>query len=193
MELPPAPLPAIILHDFSHDDDFPMDEDVDPIITNNPTFHDITDSQTYDYSEPSAFNCTEQSGSGISAHPPPSSGGPSEVNSAVTSDSDLPPPPPLPLFKPSKSIKQTGLSSFFSTIPAEQANAAWGKRKRENREMEDEKRAKVKRREEEWKEEKLLEKREGNRLSQQKRRDKIKQQEVKAGIRGDDGKKLQVS
>ena len=47
--------------------------------------------------------------------------------------------------------------------------------------------------EEEWKQEKLLDMRGRNRLSQQKRRKKIQEQEIEAGIRDEDGKKVQVS
>jgi len=47
--------------------------------------------------------------------------------------------------------------------------------------------------EKEWREEKLADVRERNLLSQQKRRRRIKDQEIQAGIRDKDGKKLPVS
>ena len=114
---------------------------------------------------------------------------PSEVSSAVTSDSDLPPPPS----KSSKPVRQTGLLNFFSVIPGDEAHAAWGKRKRDNQEADEEKRAKVKHQEEEWKQENLQDMRKRNRLSQQKHRKKIQMQEIEAGIRDESGKKLEVS
>ena len=122
-------------------------------------------------------------------HLPPSSGVSSEVGSAVTSYSDLPPPPP----KSSKPVQQTGLLNFFSAIPGAKAHAAWGKRKRDNQERDEEDRTKVMHQQEKWKQEKLLDIHNNNCLSQQKHHRKIQKQEVEAGIRDESGKKLQVS
>ena len=121
---------------------------------------------------------------------------PSEVSSAVALDSDLPPPPPPPPPPPSKSSRpaqQTGLLNFFSVIPREEAHAIWGKRKRENQERDEEERAKILYQEEEWKQERLLDIRGHNHLSQQKHHKKIQRQEIEAGMWNEDGKKLQAS
>lgn len=198
----PTPLPSIILHDCSthtqvddHSTFFqqPTDDDLDPMATDDPAAYDYSDSSIHDNSELSAHDYTDQSVSGISAHFPPSSGMPSEVSSAVTSDSDLPPLPSPAPFKSSKPAKQTGLLNFFPTVSAGEVHAAWGKRKRENQERDEKERAEVMRQEEEWKQEKLSDVRERNRLSQQKRRKRIHGQEMKTGIRNEDGKKSQVS
>ena len=72
-------------------------------------------------------------------------------------------------------------------------HAAWGKRKRDNWERDEEEHTRVMHQEGEWKQEKLLDMHGCNRLSQQKRRKKIQEQEIEAGIQDEDGKKVQVS
>jgi biopolymer transport protein ExbD len=172
----------------------PIDDNLDLITTDDPSAYEYTDSPIHDHTSLSVYGHTDYSGSDRSIHLPPSSGVPSEVSSAVTSDSDLPPPPPpSPPPKSSKPVQQTGLLNFFSAVPRDEVHAAWGKRKRDNWERDEEARIEVTRKQEKWKQEKLSDIREGNRLSQQKRRKKIQKQEIKAGMRDEDGKKVQVS
>ena len=64
----------------------------------------------------------------------------------------------------------------------------WRKRKRGEEEH-----ARVQHQEEEWKNEKLEKLCDRNHLAQQKRRKKLKTQEIEAGIQNKDGKKLPVS
>ena len=130
-----------------------------PMVVDDPSTYDYTDSSIHDHSEPSACDYTDQSGSGVGTHLPPSSGMPSEVSSAVASDSDLLPLPPSKSLKP---IKQLGLSNFFTPISAGEAHAAWGKRKRGAQERDEEERAENMHQEEEWKKEKLSDIRERN-------------------------------
>lgn len=171
-----------------------LDDDLDPISTDDPSIHNHTEDSTHDYISLSAQSHTDHSDSDISGYLPPPSGISSEVSSAVTSDSELSPLPPLPPpLKSSKPVRQTGLLNFFPVIPGDEAHSAWGKRKRDNREKDEEERAQVMQQEEEWKQEKLLEIRGHNRISQQKRRKRIQNQEIDAGIRDKDGKKLKVS
>jgi hypothetical protein len=160
------------------------------MVTDDPTTYDYTDSSIYDNSELSGCEYTDQSGPGISSHLPPSSGVASEVSSAVTSDSDLPPVPP---FKSSKPTQKSSLLNYFAPTSAAEAHAVWGKRKRENQDRDEEKHAEVRRKEEKWKQKKASDMRERNRLSQQKCREKILGQEINVGIRDKDGKKIQVS
>jgi len=135
------------------------------------------------------YDHSNHSYSDIATHPPPTSNAPTEVSSPVVSDSDLPPPQT----QPSKPIQQTGLLNFFPIIPADEAYATWRKRKRDNLERDEEERAEIMQEEKEWREEKLVDVRERNLLSQQKHRRRIKDQEIQAGIRDKDGKKLPVS
>lgn len=152
------------------------DDDSDLMITDDPMIYPHSDSSAHDpadqselstydladQSDLSVYDYADQSGSGISTHPPPSSGIPSEVSSAVNSDSEL---PPLSL-KSSKPMQQTGLLNFFSPIPADQAHAAWSEKKRKYRERDDEQRNKIMLQEEKWKEEKRLDIHERNLISQ---------------------------
>jgi len=200
-ELLSVPPPSIVLHNLSihhptdglpiHPPDYQQhtDSDLDPITTDDHSAYEYTDSSIYGHTSLSVQDYTNYSGSDVSAHLPPSSGVPSEVSSAVTSDSDLPPPP----HKPAKPVRQTGLLNFYSVIPGGEAHAAWGKRKRDNQEKDEKERAEITLQEGRWKQKKLLDTREHNRLSQQKHRKKIWEQEVKTGVRDEDGKKLQVS
>lgn len=165
-----------------------MDEDLDPMITD-----DCSDSSIFVYSEISTCYNTEYSGSGISLDYPPSSGVSSGVSSGATSDSDLPPPPSSSSSKPSKPVPQIGLHNFFSTtLPAGKAHAAWSEKKRKNRDRDEEELAETKNRETEWKQHKLQVSHEKNRLSQQKHQKRVQDEEIKAGIRNEDGKKVQV-
>ena len=167
----------------------PVDNNPDPVTTDDPSAYDYSDSFIHDHTSLSTYDHTNHSGSDISIYPL-SSGVPSEVSSAVASDSDL---PPLPPSKPSKPVQQTGLLNFFSVIPGDEAHAAWGKRKRDNQERDKEERTRVMHQEEEWKQEKLLDMCGCNCLSQQKCHEKIQKQEIEAGIQDEDGKKVQVS
>jgi hypothetical protein len=91
---------------------------------------------SYTSGNPPTYNYdhSNYSNSDISTHPPPSSNAPTEISSAVASDSDL----LLPQTKSSKPIKQTGLLNFFSVILGDEAHAMWGKRKRVNLERDEE-------------------------------------------------------
>ena len=153
----------------------------------DPSGYDHTDPSGYDYTSPSGYDHTEYSGSDLATHPPPSSNAPSDVPSAVTSDSDLPQP------GSSKQAQQSGLLNFFSVVPAEDSYSMWRKRKRDNLERDEEERAETMRREEKWKEEKAEKLRSRKRLNQQTHRKKEKAKEIQAGIRNKDGKKLPVS
>jgi hypothetical protein len=154
---------------------------------------DCTDSSIYGCSEPSAYEDTDQYGSGISVDLLQSSGISSGVSSGATSESDLPPPPPPPSqLIPSKPVHQTGLHNFFSAVPADELHAIWREKKRKNRDRDEEERIEGAHQEEEWKQEKLQVRREHNCLSQQKHRKRIKVQEIQAGMRDEDGSKIQV-
>jgi hypothetical protein len=171
-----------------------IDNNLDLITTDDPFAYEYTDSPIYDHTSLSIYGHTDYSGSDRSIHLPPSSGVPSEVNSAVTSDSDLPPSPPPPsLPKSSKPIQQTGLLNFFSAIPRDEVHAAWGKQKRDNQKGDRGAHIEVAHKQAKWKQEKLSDIHEGNHLSQQKHCKKIQKQEIKAGIQDEDGKKHQVS
>jgi hypothetical protein len=181
--------PSVTLDDFSTNPPF-NDPSVSLSIYEESMSEDVgsisytsDDPPTYDYDYSSYSN------SDISTHPPPSSNAPTEISSAVASDSDLLPPQT----KSSKPIKQTGLLNFFPVIPGDEAHAMWGKRKRANLERDGEQRAETIRKEGKWKEQKLTHLRERNSVSQQKRRKTTKAQEIQAGIRDKDGNKLPVS
>jgi hypothetical protein len=181
--------PSVTLDDFSTNPPF-NDPSVSLSIYEESMSEDVgsisytsDDPPTYDYDYSSYSN------SDISTHPPPSSNAPTEISSAVASDSDLLPPQT----KSSKQIKQTGLLNFFPVIPGDEAHAMWGKRKRANLERDEEQRAETIRKEGKWKEQKLTHLRERNSVSQQKRRKTTKAQEIQAGIRDKDGNKLPVS
>ena len=180
-------LPTIVLHDdFSScisDNDLAIhssthqqsaDGDLDMIITEDPSTPDHTNSPVYNHSD--------YSGSDIPPHLPLSSNMPTEVSSAIASDSDLPPPP-----------VQTNLLKFFSAVPADEAYSTWAKRKRDIQERDKEEHVEVVRQQEEWREKKCQKLRDRNRLSQQKHRKKIKNQEQKAGIQNEGQKQLPVS
>lgn len=189
------PLPSIIFDDFTSQarvDDFTMDSpipqesannDLDIIITDDPV-HDYA-SSIHNHTSPSAYH----SGSDISAHLPPSSHVSTGASSAVSSDLDVL-PPSSDFLKP---VQQTGLLNFFSIVPADEVHAAWGKRKRDNRERDEKEHAETMRQEEEWREEKRQKLRERNRLSQQKHRSKAKSQNQTAGIQDKSGRRSMVS
>ena len=173
-------LPTIILHDDSSshvsDNDLAAcslihqqssGDDIDMVITKDPS---IPDHSGY-------------SGSDTSAHLPPSSNIPTEVSSAVASDSDL---PPLP-------TKQTGLLNFFSVVPGAEAYTVWAKRKRENQGKDEEEHAKVMRQEEEWRESKRQKLRDRKRLNQQNHRKKVMDQERKASMKDEGQEQPPVS
>lgn len=63
----------------------------------------------------------------------------------------------------------------------------------DNLERDEKERAETMRQEEQWKEEKAAKRRKHNTLAQQKHRKKKKAEEIKAGVRNKDGKKLPVS
>src|SRR6202000_538240 len=104
---------------------------------------------------------------------PPSSAFPSEANSALASDSELPPP---------SSTKQTGLLNFFSKIPTEEFHARWQKRKRDNEERDKEEYAERKRRGDAEVLYKKARRREQNRIAQNRRRERVKK-EAKVGLK----------
>jgi len=97
---------SIVLHNFSihystdglsihlHDYQQHTDSDLDPIATDDPSTYEYTDSSIYGYTSLFVNDYTDYSGSDVSAHLPPSSGVPSEVSLAISSDSDLLPPSP---------------------------------------------------------------------------------------------------
>ena len=109
--------PSVILDDFStypHSDgspiSFPAHQQFMSDSMGGTPF--TSDSPIYDYDY---YNHS----SDIVTNPPLSSSIPTEANSAVVSDSDLPPLQVLP----SKQVQQTGLLNFFSVIPADEAYA----------------------------------------------------------------------
>jgi hypothetical protein len=127
---------------------------------------------------------------------PPSSVITSEMSSAAASESDLPSPAisdsDLPLqskVKESKPRVQTGIQNFFRVLSEAEIKAQQAKRKRADSDDE----ALLAERVRKKKERKAADKRERNRLSQQKCREKLKKVEIKKGIRDSDGKLVQVS
>jgi hypothetical protein len=156
------------------------------MIIDDPPTHDHSDSSIQHHSELSAHEYTDQSGSRGQLYLPPSSGVSSEV---ITSESDL---PPLPPFKSSQPVKEAGLFKFFAPMPGGQAHATWSDKKRKYRDRDEEERTRILHQEEEQKKEKLEVRRGKNQLSQQKRRKKLQNQEIVAGVRDQDGKKIQV-
>jgi hypothetical protein len=193
-------LPSITLHDFSthtpfndlaaHLAAYPQsaDDGQDTFITDNSPTHGSTNSSIHD-SDPPAYSYTDYSDSDISPHLPPSTNAPTEASSAAASDSDLPHPP----LQPPKPPQQTGLLNFFSTVPADEVHAAWGKRKRDNRERDEEKCAKILCQEEEWRDEKHQKQHDENPVAQQKHHTKVKSQVQKPGVHGENGMNLPVS
>jgi len=139
--------------------------------------YDHTDPSGYDYTSPSGYDHTDYSGSDLATHPPPSSNAPSDVPSAVTSDSDL---PHLLQSKSSKQTQQSGLLNFFSVVPAEDAYSLWKKRKRDNLERDEEQHAETVRQEKKWKEEKAEKLHSHNRLNQQTHCKREKAKEIQA-------------
>ena len=104
---------------------------------------------------------------------------PSEADSAPASESDL-----LPLSSV-KVTKQTGLLDFFSKMPVEEAQAKWQKRKQDNEERDREEYEERKRKDEVKRLHKQAHRREQNRLSQQKRRVRIKKDQAKVPLQDD--------
>ena len=150
------------------------------ITTEDPSVPDHTNSSsTHNHINLPVHNHSDYSGSDISAHLPPSSNLPTQVNSAVTSDSGLPPPP----------VKQSNLLNFFSVVPTDKAYTTWAKKKRDNQERDEEERAEVIHQQEEWREKKCQKLHDHNHISQQKHHKKIKGQ----GIQDEDQKQLSVS
>ena len=96
----------------------------------------------------------------------------SEVSSAVASDSDL------PSLSSTKATKQTHLLNFFSKMPSDQLHAKWQKRKRDNEDKDREEHAKRKQKDEAEKLHKLTTKRTNNKISQKKRRDRLKKEHM---------------
>ena len=162
---PHAPENDLATHSFTHQQ--PSDNDLDMIIAEDPP---TPDHPGY-------------SGSDTSAHLPPSSNIPTEVSSAVTSDSDL---PPLP-------NKQTGLLNFFSVVPGDEAYTVWAKRKRDNRGKDEEERAKVMHQEEELRESKHQKLRDRKRLNQQEHRKRVRNQEENASMENEGQEQPPVS
>ena len=118
---------------------------------------------------------------------------PSEASSAVASESELPfaiaseSNLHLPRITQPKSKKQAGIQNYFHVLSKDEAQIQ-PKRKRATSDDEAS-RAKRIRKE---KERKLNHRREGNRLSQQRHREKLKKVEIKQGIRDSDGKLIKV-
>jgi hypothetical protein len=196
-------LPSITLHDFSTHTPFNVlathlaaypqfaDDGQDTFITDNSPSHDSTDLSIHNHTDFSIYDSDppDYSDSDMSPHLPPSTNAPTEASSAAASDSDLPHSP----LHPPKPPRQTGLLNFFSTVPADEVHAVWGKRKRDNRERDEEKCAKIVRQEEEWRAEKRQKRRDENRAAQQKHRTKVKSQVQKPGVHGENGMSLPVS
>lgn len=173
---PPMLPPSIILHDTSPDS-LPINLPAQQQSIGNDSDMIIVD-------DLSTYSGSDYTGSGLGVSLPPSSEMPTELSSAVVSDSD----PPLPSSSKSlKPVQQSGLLNFFPIIPADEAHTAWSKRKRDNQDRDEEERAEVTRQQEGWKEKKLQTNRERNRLAQQKHRKKVKEQ------KGADGEKVPVS
>ena len=156
----------------------------------DPSGYDATNSSGYGYTDPSGYDHTDHSGSDLLTHPLLSSNVPTEVSSAVTSDSDL---LHLPRLKSSKQTQQSGLLNFFSVAPEEDSYSMWRKRKRDHQERDEEEQAKIMCWEKKWKEEHAERLHKRNHLNQQKHQKKVKAEEIKAGVRNKEGKKLQVS
>ena len=141
---------------------------------------------------------------------PPSSAVPSETSSAVVSESDLPSaaasesdfPSAVasesdlllqPQSRSSGSKIQTGIHAFFRVLPEDEIQALRAKRKQANSEAEEADRAKRRQKEKEEREQKLIVRREQNRIAQQKHWRKVVVADIQAGVQGEDGKMIQVS
>ena len=81
-------IPSITLDDFTTHS---AENDLDPFVIDGPSIHDHNNSFIHEYTDPSIYGHADYSGSDISTYLPPSSNVQTEVSSAVTSDSDLPP------------------------------------------------------------------------------------------------------
>jgi hypothetical protein len=99
-----------------------------------------------------------------------------EPSSAAVSDSEFLQPTLL------KATKQTGLLNFFSKIPPEEAHERWQKRKWENEGRDRVEYAKRKQKDEAGKLRKQAQKREQNRVSQGRRRERLKKEKGKMGL-----------
>jgi len=96
----------------------------------------------------------------------------SEASSALASDSDLPPS------SSTKATKQTNLLGFFPKVPAKDVHTKWKKRKRDNEVKDREEYAERKQRDEAAQLHKLTNNRAMNRVSQKKRRDRLKEEKA---------------
>ena len=104
---------------------------------------------------------------GSPVNQPPSS---AEPSSAAVSDSDLLQSTSI------KITKQAGLLNFFQKIPAKEAHEKWQKRKQENEESNQAEYAKRKRKDEAEKLRKQVHRREQNRVSQGRRRERLRKE-----------------
>lgn len=162
------------LLDYSMDDLSPTAEDLSnyspasPSFSTNPDFYDLLVNQP----PPSILPSSEAS-SIIASEV--SSALASEVNSAPASDSDLPP------LTANKATKQTNLLGFFSKMPSDEHHAKWQKRKRDDEDRDREEYTKRKQRDEVEKAHNLTIRREKNKASQKKRRNRLKKEQTEAG------------
>ena len=148
--------------------------------------NDHTDHSGHDCPNHFLHSHTDCSGFDSVTYPPPSSNAPTDISSAVTSDSEL---LHLPQPRSSKLKQQSGLLNFFSVAPAENSYSIWRKRKRDNQERDGKEHAETTCQEKEWKEEEAEKLCKQKCLNQQAHREKVKAKEVKAGLRDKDGKK----
>jgi hypothetical protein len=109
----------------------------------------------------------------------------SELPSAVASESNL----HLPKIKQSRSKIQAGIQNFFRVLTKDEVQALQVKRKRATSDDEASRAEHIRKE----KERKVNHRREGNRLSQQRHREKLKKVEIKQGIRDSDGNLIKVS
>jgi hypothetical protein len=185
--------PLIILDDYSTN--YPTQETLLYNESEDSPMLEATSTQTLLHGHPSAFGDFDSD-----IYYPPSSVVPSEASSAITSESDLPsaiasePDLPLPLIKTQKSIPkvQSGIHNFFQILSKDEIQAIQAKRKRADSDDEVRKAENV-RKIERKREKKLAHRREGNRIAQQKCREKAVKVEIQSGIRDAAGNLVQVS
>ena len=144
------------------------------------TIHSPVAEKCFDYSPASPSFSTNFDLCDLLVNQPPPSILPSEASSPLVSDSDLPPLPPI------KAIKQTNLLNFFSKTPSTEHHTKWQKRKRDNKDKDREELAKRKQKGEAEKLHNLENKRAKNRVSQKKRRNRLKEEKATLSEVGQD-------
>ena len=186
--------PLIILDDYSVNQtlqDAPIQDSKKSALAESPSLATLS---------PHYHNHSATSNSDSDIPNPPSSGIPSEPNSAATSEFDLPSavasdsdlllPPKIKSFGPPK---QTGIHQFFKVLTEDEIQAVKAKRKRIDSEEEDADWVGWRKKEEDQRQRKLVFRRNKNHIAQQKHRDKLVKINIEIGMWNANGKSIQVS